>query len=137
MPTDINAVFVYGTLQRGEQRERCWPCPPLQVTPATIRGILYDIGPYPALASGSDTVAGELWTLRPEDLDVTLRELDAIECFGQGGVDLYVRRAVECQTAAGEVQRAFTYFIADNDYARQHPRVPPGEDGLVRWHRCS
>ena len=50
-------VFVYGTLKRGEARARLWPRKPQAVEPATVRGTLYDLGDYPALVPGDDTVA--------------------------------------------------------------------------------
>jgi gamma-glutamylcyclotransferase (GGCT)/AIG2-like uncharacterized protein YtfP len=80
------AIFVYGTLQRGQVRERCWPRPALRVEPATVRGWLFDLGPYPALvvpAAGevADTIAGELWHVAADDLEVTLAALDRIEGF--------------------------------------------------------
>jgi gamma-glutamylcyclotransferase (GGCT)/AIG2-like uncharacterized protein YtfP len=56
----LSGVFVYGTLQRGGVRERCWPRKPIYVEVARVRGALYDLGPYPALVEGSDFVAGEL-----------------------------------------------------------------------------
>lgn len=52
-------IFVYGTLKRGEEREAMWPRWPVRVEAATTLGILYDIGPYPALAAGDDVVEGE------------------------------------------------------------------------------
>lgn len=130
-PTNI---FVYGTLQRGEEREACWPHAPLAVIAAETLGELYDLGPYPALITGDDRVAGELWRLRPEDVAHTLQVLDEIECFGQGGVDLYVRRIVRCQTSHGE-EEAYTYFLADEEHARGRRQVRADADGLCRWHR--
>ena len=44
MSTCCHNVFVYGTLMRGELRERCWPHQPLCVIPACVRGLLYDLG---------------------------------------------------------------------------------------------
>ncbi len=130
-----HAIFVYGTLQRGEERERCWPKPPLRVQTATIRGELRDLGEYPGLIDGEDCIAGELWELRSDDMAITLHELDQVECFGQGEVDLYVRKTIECLLADGTTATAFTYYLASVSDARQHPRVLPGPDGICRWHR--
>ncbi len=86
------ALFVYGTLKRGECRQERWPRPPVEVRAATLRAALYDLGPYPAIGTGEDLVAGELWFIAAEQMDETLRVLDEIEGFGQGGTDLYTRR---------------------------------------------
>ena len=129
------AVFVYGTLMRGEQRAAMWPCAPLQVDEATIRAVLYDLGPYPAITEGDDVVRGELWRLAEADMPATLASLDEIECFGQGGVDLYVRRIVDCRLDDGSVHSAYAYFIADAAVLDRGARVMPGPSGQVRWSR--
>ena len=131
---DVTSVFVYGTLQQAEERARCWPHAPLSITPGEVRAALYDLGDYPAIIDGDDRVAGELWHIAPQHIDATLHALDEIECCGQGGVDLYERRVVECVTSHGPVS-AFTYFLADQALARTYPRVLQHADGLCRWHR--
>ena len=95
-------MFVYGTLKRGEVRQRMWPHAPTEVREATLQAALFDLGPYPAITSGDDEVAGELWYVIAEHMEATLAALDEIEGYGQGGVDLYVRRVVTCRDAAGE-----------------------------------
>lgn len=130
----IQTVFVYGTLKVGEERESCWPRPPLAVRAATTSGQLYDLGPYPAMLAGEDRVLGELWFLRPEDVDVTLRVLDEVECYGVEDVDLYVRQCIECRTLDdGSLHAAYAYFLADAAEAQRHPRLTPRPDGLVAW----
>lgn len=128
-------VFVYGTLQRGEVRSHRWPRPPVKVESATIRGLIRDLGPYPALVPGDGMVLGELWHLRAQDLEQTLRVLDEIECYGNEEVDLYVRRVVECATEEGAVKRGYTYFIANPESVRDMPIVAPDEQGRARWRR--
>ncbi|MEQ8788365.1 MAG: gamma-glutamylcyclotransferase family protein [Pirellulaceae bacterium] len=129
------AVFVYGTLMRGEERAAKWPRPALRVEPAVIRAALYDLGPYPAVTVGEDLVRGELWRLAETDMTATLAALDAIECYGQGGVDLYVRRLVSCSTESGETCTAHCYFIADPRTLADGRKVSPGVEGWSRWRR--
>lgn len=129
------SVFVYGTLQTGEERADCWPCAPLAIVPAEIAAEMYDLGDYPAIIPGSDRVAGELWQLCPAEMSRTLEVLDEIEGYGQDEADLYLRDVVNCRTATGEMQAAYTYWLADITFARRHVRVRPGRDGLCRWHR--
>lgn len=133
--TNIHAIFVYGTLQQGEERAPLWPRSPLSITPATIAAELYDLGPYPAIVTGDDVVGGEVWQLAPRDMAITLEVLDEIECFGQEGVDLYLRKVVNCLLEDGETVTAFTYFLADEPLARRHCRVLADSDGVCRWHR--
>lgn len=127
------ALFVYGTLKRDGSRAGRWPQPPVEVRAATLRAALYDLGPYPAIGAGDDSVAGELWFIAAEHMVQTLRVLDEIEGFGQGGTDLYTRRVVECRDEQGEAHRAYTYFYADEHWLLASKRIEPGEDGLCRW----
>lgn len=128
-------VFVYGTLQTGEERAGCWPHAPLAIVPAEMNAEMYDLGEYPALIPGSDRVAGELWQLRPVDMPRTLEVLDEIEGYGQDEANLYLREVVTCRTVTGETRAAYTYWLADPAFARRHPRVQPDRDGVCRWHR--
>jgi len=126
-------IFVYGTLKRGEQRERCWPYSPLKVEAATTRGRLYRLDEYPAMIAGDDLILGELWTIRAEHLAETLRVLDAIECFGMDDVDLYTRVIVECQGPTGNRQRAFTYYYAAPAELPAQRRIFPDGEGNCSW----
>ena len=128
-----SAVFVYGTLMRGGVRAGRWPREPLSVERAVARGRLYDLGPYPAMTAGDDVVAGELWRFEQADMEETLRVLDEIECFGQQGVDLYVRCVIDCETEHGAARRAHVYFIADPDLPRPDQRILPDASGHCRW----
>src|SRR5262245_58510105 len=110
-PDLIQHVFVYGTLKRGEVREKCWPRQPLSLEPATVRGCLYDLGPYPALVEGDDTVAGELWEFSQLDIPPTLAALDEVEGYRGLEDDEYRRVITLCQTSAGPVT-AWTYLYS-------------------------
>ena len=136
MITEVCAVFVYGTLKRGQVRERCWPRQPVSVEPATVRGALYDLGPYPALVEEEDTIAGELWTLADEDMEATLTALDRVEGIAGRDDDLYRRVIVPCQTAAGIVS-AWTYQLADTSKLRNAHRIAPDAHGLCAWPSSS
>ncbi|MCG8583082.1 MAG: gamma-glutamylcyclotransferase, partial [Pirellulales bacterium] len=112
--SSVTSVFVYGTLKQGECRAHCWPHRPMDVRAASIRGNLFDLGPYPALLEGGDRVLGECWMFVADQMRETLEVLDQIECFGQEGVDLYVRRIVRCRSSANAETDAHAYFLADS-----------------------
>jgi len=137
MPWPVTALFVYGTLQRGQCRERCWPHAPLAVEPAVARGGLYDLGPYPALVEGDDLIGGELWRLAPEHMERTLAVLDEVEDAAVGETGLYVRRIIDCRTAAGQSVAAYAYFYSRPAEIAHHRRIMPGEDGVCRWRARS
>jgi gamma-glutamylcyclotransferase (GGCT)/AIG2-like uncharacterized protein YtfP len=130
-------IFVYGTLKRGEERAVCWPRPATHIEPAVTSGCLYDLGPYPAMTEGTCQILGELWFIAPEDMQITLRVLDEIECFGNEDVDLYVRKIVSCRILNGETVRAYTYFIANLHEVSTLPAIEPGNDGFCRWNRLT
>ena len=47
-----------------------WPRPVVKIERATAQGRLYDLGAYPAMVEGADTIDGELWHVAAEDVDV-------------------------------------------------------------------
>jgi gamma-glutamylcyclotransferase (GGCT)/AIG2-like uncharacterized protein YtfP len=130
------AIFVYGTLKRGEVREAMWPRQPQKIEPAEVRGALFDLGPYPALAAGDDRVAGELWHIGVADIPATLAALDQIEGNRGRADDLYERIEIRCRTAAGE-QSAWTYRFAQPQQLTAAQRVRSSPDGLCRWSKPS
>lgn len=112
-----------------------WPRPPRSIEVATAAGLLYDLGPYPALVPGESVLRGELWEIAPEDVDVTIRTLDAIEGFQQGEPDWYRRDVLEARTVRGESRRAHVYYFARLPELVRYPRVSPGADGVCHWRR--
>jgi gamma-glutamylcyclotransferase (GGCT)/AIG2-like uncharacterized protein YtfP len=135
-PSRPNHVFVYGTLKRGQCREKCWPRAALRVDEGTIRAALYDLGPYPAVGPGDDCIVGEAWELAASDLEPTLDALDEVEGYSgdeAGAGNLYVRRMVEVELFNGRRVAAWTYFLADEQKLVAFERVSPERDGLCRW----
>lgn len=130
----IAAVFVYGTLKRGQCRDRAWPVAPQNVRPAFVRGILWGRDDYPALLPGDGLVLGELWRFAPGDMAIVLTKLDEIEgTEGNSPHDLYHRREVEVCDQQGQVmQTAFTYFYNRNPLADGFERAPE-VDGIQCW----
>lgn len=129
----INAIFVYGTLKRGECRAQFWPHPPRRVEPAMIRGRLYDLGPYPALGPGEDIVRGEVWFLAPEHVDETLRVLDEVEGADRLKNAYYRRIVVKCRCDDGQSCRAWAYEIGDLERLQDKPVVLPDARGECSW----
>jgi gamma-glutamylcyclotransferase (GGCT)/AIG2-like uncharacterized protein YtfP len=132
MSESPRAVFVYGTLKRGQVRERSWPIKPQAIEPATVRGTLYDLGKYPALIAGDDLVAGEIWRFEPAKMAETLAVLDRIEGFAGRDDDLYRRTIIECRIAAG-CELAWVYSFARKDDLQSARRIAPNDQGLCAW----
>lgn len=127
----IHSVFVYGTLKRGQLRESVWPYAPKRVSRATTVGTLYDLGPYPALMSGDDVVAGELWTFEQAQMPHTLRVLDDVEDFRNEPNDMYKRVVIEIQLPGGECVHAYAYHFATE--LDESLRIAPGTNGTAQW----
>jgi len=127
-----SAIFVYGTLKRGGVREKCWPTKPLNIEPATVQGALYDLGPYPGLASGADLVAGELWHFAEDDMPATLAALDEVEGYSGAADDWYRRTIIECRTSSGIVL-AWTYLYARTNELQDSQRIRPNANGSCQW----
>jgi gamma-glutamylcyclotransferase (GGCT)/AIG2-like uncharacterized protein YtfP len=132
MNDDPLSVFVYGTLKRGQSREISWPRKPLSIHPATVRGALYDLGPYPGLTEGDDRIAGELWQFAPDDMPSTLTALDEIEGYHGCNNDEYRRVMIEC--TIGEVSTtAWIYLYARQSVLASARRVTPNDRGVCQW----
>lgn len=151
-------VFVYGTLKRGQCREKMWPRPPLSIRPGYVRGTLFDLGPYPAMwcadchewesaaASGNDHcdcdwIEGEIWTLAKSDMAITIEELDEIEETNQPSVcnqyDQILVRAYETPCQAGNKTPsilALTYQFSDiRKLPATYRMQPVGSSNVVAW----
>jgi gamma-glutamylcyclotransferase (GGCT)/AIG2-like uncharacterized protein YtfP len=131
----IHAVFVYGTLKRGQCRGGLWPAEPVLVRDAWIRGDLFGRHDYPALTAGQNRVIGELWSFRPEDIDRVLRTVDEIEGTNQPGQpDLYARVPVETwDLDRRQLSQAYTYRYATNPVDDGFVMLHPDEEGWVGW----
>jgi gamma-glutamylcyclotransferase (GGCT)/AIG2-like uncharacterized protein YtfP len=124
--------FVYGTLKRGEANADVWPHQPDEVRPAVLGGaVLYDLGPYPAMAhsgAAADRVAGELWRFDDEAKAEQVRDrLDGLEGYRPGRKgNLYNRERVVCH---GGIE-AWAYFFARP--LKGDPTMTSAE-GPVEW----
>lgn len=128
---EVTAVFVYGSLKRGQCREKCWPHAPQRVDEAFTHGSLYDLGPYPAMAEGTDRVEGEVWRFAPEHMPKTLAALDQVE-QAAAGEPLYERRIAGCVTTSGESLPAHMYFFAQPNRLNKTQQIQPTAGGC-RW----
>jgi gamma-glutamylcyclotransferase (GGCT)/AIG2-like uncharacterized protein YtfP len=96
------ALFVYGTLMRGEANHRFLATQeylgPRRTAPAFA---LHDLGPYPAMVAGSGEIEGELFAIDPG----ILPELDRFE----GHPTLFARTEIR---VGPEGERALCYLYA-------------------------
>ena len=131
----ITAVFVYGTLKRGQCRSGLWPAEPLSVQPAWTLGKLFGRSDYPALTAGQDRVLGELWRFPTDDIASVLETLDQIEVTNQPGQDdLYVRVFVETWDLDDQpLEQAYVYHYATDPASDGFVRIEPVDDGFARW----
>lgn len=101
-------LFVYGTLKDPSCLNAVLgPAAWRTLGPATVAGILYDCGEYPALVGArteEDVVPGLLLEL---DDERALARLDAYEGVESG---LYVRRRCEVRLDSGQLTNAWGYL---------------------------
>ncbi len=132
----IDAVFVYGTLKRGQCRARFWPSRPLSIQEAWVRGRLHGRSDYPAMTPGDDRVRGELWRFPAEAMRQVLEILDQVEGTNQPGEpDLYLRVAVKATDAQGLLLgNAYTYLYATDPLLDGFHAITPDREGDdVAW----
>ena len=122
----VDAVFVYGTLLRGESNAHVLHDRPVRrVLDARVRGALHETGdPWPVMVlDDASTVHGELVEL--DDVEARLGPLDALESFAGYGRPgrMYHRTLVEVSTGEG-ARRAWTYVAGET--IRRGPRIGSG-----------
>jgi gamma-glutamylcyclotransferase (GGCT)/AIG2-like uncharacterized protein YtfP len=121
-------LFVYGTLMPGggiyhrlERHARL-------ARPATVEGVLMDLGAFPALVPGEGVVRGVLLDIEPEGLRIADQieghRPDERSCF-------YQRRETDiCLDAGGSVD-GWAYVFARPESVADRPRLLVGEqDGV-------
>lgn len=130
---DPDLVFVYGTLRPALARgEPAGLIAGLEWTgPATVRGILYDLGDYPGLVAGDAVVHGDLLRLASPD------QLEAFDRYEecQGARPLYRRERWPASRPDGSIVQAWVYVFARSitsaaiipggDYASRNPGPSP------------
>jgi gamma-glutamylcyclotransferase (GGCT)/AIG2-like uncharacterized protein YtfP len=103
----IPRLFTYGSLMRGECRNKClFPDKVRLARSAVVRGVLLDLGSYPGMIAGGDEcsqVLGEICDL--DSQAETIRELDQLEGFeGYGKEGSRFTRAIITAAAAGGLE---------------------------------
>jgi gamma-glutamylcyclotransferase (GGCT)/AIG2-like uncharacterized protein YtfP len=129
-----DAVFVYGTLKRGQCRAHRWPASPLRVFEAWTRGYLLGRQDYPALTPGGQRVRGELWVFALDDVPRVLEVLDQIEgTHGNAPGDLYHRHRVTVFDLREGVQHHGHGYFYNLDAQANGFRPVPVLDGFQCW----
>jgi len=124
----ISSIFVYGTLKHDQLRGAMWPKRPLSIEPAIALGQLWDLGSYPGLCSGNDSILGELWTFDSNDIPATLDILDGIEGYDPSSDSgLYLRKVIQVLSKDRQTQ-AFAYLIEDIGKWHKARRIFPWSD---------
>ena len=121
-------LFAYGTLMPGEGNHRQIEEHVHQARPGVIKGILVDLGAFPALIPGDGIVRGVLL-----DADLAVVKLtDRIEgCSPDPDQCLYRRELVGVHVEGEKQVPAWTYFFANPDQIADRPRLIVGEkDGF-------
>lgn len=127
-------VFVYGTLRQGESNHS-WIADQIKSSiPASVRGWLFDLGPYPAMTLGMGWVPGDLVELKnPEK---AFQQLDILEdYFGPGHPNnLYERVDTEAFLEGGEREMCQVYIFPERRKEDQVmiDRLLPGGDWRSR-----
>lgn len=109
-----DALFVYGTLMRGQSRAHLIArANPLRILPATAPGRLVHLGGYPGLLPprmARHRVRGEYVEFDPAS--GLLASLDAVEDYRPAAesASLYLRRRIDVTLDDGTVHPAWTYL---------------------------
>lgn len=120
----MHKIFVYGTLKQGEANHILLAGRSMFVSENTIKGELFDLGPFPAVKEGEQNVFGEVYIVSEE----TLAELDCLE----GHPILFERREVSLNFSLDKHDKAFVYFYKEEF----HGVVKKLPDGIWKRNRA-
>jgi gamma-glutamylcyclotransferase (GGCT)/AIG2-like uncharacterized protein YtfP len=110
-------IFVYGTLRKGYANHRIISDYVKRITPATIRGWMFNLGPYPAVVQGDGYVEGELIEFKEAEFEKAFQVMDRLEGFSTPGslYNHYERITTEAITRDKRKEECFVY-IYSNDH---------------------
>jgi gamma-glutamylcyclotransferase (GGCT)/AIG2-like uncharacterized protein YtfP len=134
-----NVFFTYGTLKLNECRGGLWErClgNNFEAKNASVKGLIYDLGAYPAMIPGEGEVFGQAIFVKDKDrIDGLIKTLDRIEgYFGEGNPNnLYNRLTVETKLENGRKVEAIVYFFNDTEYLGL---AEPIKSGVWSTHKC-
>ncbi len=131
-------LFVYGTLREdaGHEMYHVLARHASFVGVATVRGELYSLGEYPGLVPRSDAadlVTGELYEIRPDEVERTLSVLDDYEGLGEEDAQSYEyrRELVPVTLNDGRQVHAWAYVL--NRSLEGLGRIRSGD--FAEWRR--
>lgn len=120
-------VFVYGTLKKGQSNHRLireFNC----LGEATMKGTLYDLGPFPALTlePANDTIHGEVYDVNTKD---GVERLDYLEGYDPNSKsNFYDRVEVDCVLKdTSKTIKAYVYV--HKKISSRYRYLPSG-----KWH---
>ena len=114
----MDPIFVYGTLLPGLCRHYAMQGS-RSLGRGTITGLLYDLGPYPAVVHGVGKVCGEVFEVNA----TVLAALDAIEAFypdAPADKSEYIREEVVVQMDDAEVTLSAWFYRFNRSIAGKH-----------------
>ncbi|MCF6093111.1 gamma-glutamylcyclotransferase [Microaerobacter geothermalis] len=133
-------VFVYGTLLKGEYYHHIIKDQVKSVVPATIRGWMFDLGPYPAIVEGSGYIHGQIIELH--DPDKAFQSMDLLEGYHDAHSPLneYERVYTEAWTNDHQVMKCQVYRYPDDrkiNLIKKYPLILNGnwkQRKVEPWH---
>lgn len=137
METKVYHLFVYGSLMSGFKSTayEYMSCYFNLVSPATIRGKLYDMGEYPAAVPVNEDVfiKGELYIIKNEpEFSYAIGQLDDYEgTKPEPGEEKLYRRELAEVMHDNKITKAWVYWY--NGDVTGHPVVASGD--ILQYHQ--
>lgn len=130
----MTKVFVYGTLRKGESNHSLISAWVKSITPASVRGWMFDLGDYPAIVEGSGFVYGEI--LEFDDPEEAIRRMDWLEDYHGPGhrENHYERVETEAVMEGGltEKVQVYQYVLQQKAALAEHYPLIKSGDWLKR-----
>ena len=124
-------VFVYGTLRSGFGNYRNFlEGYTTKEEFGRARGVMYDVGAFPAIVEGKGTIMGEIMYIAPEVYNHVLTALDNLEGYiPDSGYSMYIRKLINVLNADNNMIKCWAYFW--NYSTKNLPLISHGD--WKRW----
>lgn len=112
----MNKFFVYGTLMRGMSNHKILIQEAIEsIEPAVVENkdlYIHECGRFPCMLEGTGKVVGEIVTIKPEYLNISIKLLDRLEGYygPNNDMNLYHRVKGYCKSSDGSLIKCYMYL---------------------------
>jgi gamma-glutamylcyclotransferase (GGCT)/AIG2-like uncharacterized protein YtfP len=132
----MNKFFVYGTLMSGMSNHKILIQEAIESIESAVADdkdlYMHECGRFPCMLKGTGKVSGEIITIKPEYLNISMKLLDRLEGYygPNNDMNLYHRILGHCKASDGSLIECYMYLYN----TKREGLGEPINDGDFRKH---